>query len=85
MKFLSRLLGGSRTPELASEVRSLALRLTELEDTQLRREIEWRETKDQIKRHLGRAAALSAKKTEPEVAPQIVAALRAKFPHTNGG
>jgi hypothetical protein len=57
-----RRLAAPRSDDLPTlDPQGLESRLAALEDLQTRREIEWRETKDQISRHLKRAAAVEAR------------------------
>lgn len=77
--------------QLTQEIFRLNGRVTDLENVQLKRELEWSETKDQILRHLKRAGAIkqhidertSEEPTATRPAPAVV--LAAKFPRTQQG
>lgn len=77
----------ARIASLVQEVFALKARVTELEEVQLRREVEWRETKDQVLRHLKRINAVKQHEDAREAAsqsgdherPPVAAVLAAKY------
>lgn len=80
----------SPTRELVAEVFALRQRVEALEEQQLKREIEWRETKTQVLRHLQRVQAIEGARREKEPAegenrPDVKHILAAKFPTTRQG
>lgn len=58
---LARFLGLGPLVSAQAEIRALRESVAALEDQQLARELEWRETKDQLYRHLKRVQALDQK------------------------
>jgi hypothetical protein len=67
---------------LRGEVQELRATVEGLESLQLAREIEWRETKEQVFRHLKRAAAIRQHQEDPEPAssrPSAATVLAMKY------
>jgi hypothetical protein len=80
----------SPSRELVAEVFTLRQRVEALEEQQLKREIEWRETKTQVLRHLQRVQAIEGARREKEPVegehrPDVKSILAAKFPTTRQG
>ena len=81
---LARFLGLGPLLHGLEEVRALRDALDALEGQQLAREIEWRETKDQVMRHLKRVQAVEgARKDAPDPTTQRL--LELKFGARHGG
>jgi hypothetical protein len=81
----------SPSRELVAEVFTLRQRVEALEEQQLKREIEWRETKTQVLRHLQRVQAIEGARREKEESaegehrPDVRHIIAAKFPTTRQG
>jgi hypothetical protein len=74
------------TPTRA-EFDALTARLEALDDVQLKREMDWKEIRDQLKRYLSRAAAYEQRarqREEGEHDPTTAALLALKFPNNRG-
>lgn len=81
---LARFLGLGPLLDGLAEIRALRDALEGLEGQQLAREIEWRETKDQVMRHLKRVQAIKGSAQSPQDATtQRLLAL--KFPRAQEG
>ena len=76
----------SPTRELVALVYELRQKVQELDEQQVRRELEWRETKTQVLRHLQRVQAIEGARKERDGAddlrPDVRRILAAKFPPT---
>jgi len=83
--------GRNQGNHLADTLRKLEGRVGELEALQVSREIEWKETKDKLLRHLKRVQELERRSTQDETNPTGYAGmardavLRAKFGRNTGG
>jgi len=83
--FLARLY---RPNDLADTLHGLSRRVASLEDIQLRRELEWTETRDKLLRYLKRLQELDRRQGGTEVGPSWKESrqrlMAAKFPKREG-
>lgn len=92
MKLLGWLLRGERPQpvheRLEAEIVALKSRVALLDEQQLRRELEWAEVAEKLKRYLQRISAVEQRARDREgghADPVVAAVLKSKFPRQNGG
>jgi hypothetical protein len=92
---LIRLLGGHLDPpdhgEPRADIEALRVRVSALEDLQLKRELEWADVSEKVLRYLRRIGAVEQRMKDRESEspagsdPVTLALLRSKYPQSSGG